>query len=166
MLKRCVAILVALGAVALAQPDWSAYPMGNLEARFPAAPVRSSQTADSPLGPVTVTVYELERDSYRLTGSASTIPALALTIMDSRGLYTMAAKELLGERPGARNANLRFLTLLGKPGAELTYALPDGQAGKARLLLANQSMTTLEATWSGASAPADVDRFLDSLAAR
>lgn len=168
-MKKTLAFLLGamlMGTVALAEPDWSQYPMGNLQVSFPVEPARSSQVTSSPLGPVNVTVYELQQSGYRLTGSASTLPPLALQILDARSLYRMAAQELLEERPGARGANLRYLTLLGRPAAELTYSLPDGQAGQARMLLSNQSMTTLEATWNGSAAPPEVGRFLDSLAAR
>jgi|UniRef100_A0A7C5EN10 hypothetical protein len=151
------------------QTGWQEFspPEGDFTARLPGAPTKVTHRLDSPIGPLDIHVFTLERPQTTFIVSYSDYPPQVLQ-------HRTAEEVLAGAREGAvakvqgRLVNENPISHNQLSGREVTIDIPDGrhQVRLRFFLVKNRLYQVGVATPKGRTQDPEVIRFLESFTVR
>ena len=158
-LVRVLLVLAITATAAFAQLSWPEKQLSALHVSFPGIPKFSMGSQSTPVGAVTTESYEFKGEGFSVAANAAKLPSAVLTFRSAEALYRDAAKALLEENEGSKQFEMSKLILFGLPAAELFFSNPTGEHGRARFVLVDETLYTIEATWKTQEAPPAISRF-------
>jgi hypothetical protein len=127
---------------------------------MPGKPQHSETTHKSFVGAVQENSYTVNSGSASYTASVSDLPGVAVALGGS-GTILGKAKDGLLKESGGSEASFEKTSFDGHEGRELTYNLPSGGIGKARLYLVDKRLYVIVGA-GPKSASSSINRFVNS----
>ena len=162
MSRRLVVFsLLALLFVAVSAQAKTFAPAGfGFSVNMPGKPQHNESTHKSFVGAVQENSYTVKSGSASYTASVSDLPGMAVALGGSNTILSKAKEGLLKESGGSE-LSFEKISLAGSEGRELTYSLPSGGIGKARLYLVEKRLYVIVGSGPKATSAA-IDRFVNS----
>jgi hypothetical protein len=127
---------------------------------MPGKPKHSETTHKSFVGAVQENAYTVNSGGATYTASVSDLPGMAVALGGTGHILDKAKEGLLKESGGSETSFAKT-SLGGYEGRELSYSLPSGGSGKARLYLVDKRLYVIVGAGPESAGPA-IDRFVNS----
>ncbi|HKY63577.1 MAG TPA: hypothetical protein VJR29_09170 [bacterium] len=157
---RFILVLAALLLPFSLQAKTFAPAGAGFSVNMPGKPTHSETTHRSFVGAVQENSYTVNSGGATYTASVSDLPGAAVAL-GGAGTILGKAKDGLLKESGGSETSFQKTSLGGNEGRELTYSLPSGGLGKARLYLVEKRLYVIVGAGPKAAGPA-IDRFVNS----
>lgn len=127
---------------------------------MPGNPQHSETTHKSFVGAIHENSYTANGGGATYTASVSDLPGAAVAL-GGAGTILGKAKDGLLKESGGSETSFDKISLGGNEGRALTYSLPSGGSGKARLYLVDKRLYVIVGAGPQSAGPA-IDRFVNS----